>query len=626
MVQVLVFNKDAQHEAKITRFLSADYTTTIMANGNIPNQDSPFKHSNKNKLSHNYNLKFVSAFDISLFENSFYDLILINQSGAGSIGLSIIEKLNELQTPTPIIFLMRGNSLSVDKHAIELGASDCLPMQPLTSDSLDRSIRHALTRKNNEAKLNFLATHDQLTGLSNRYLFQEHLIRSIEVAKRNHSVFGLLLLDLDRFKMVNDSLGHDVGDLLLKEVALRIKNAVRATDIVARIGGDEFTILLDEIADKDELSSISIKIQQALVPVMNLQGHELFVTTSIGISYFPECGIEPQTLIKSADIALYKAKELGRNTHYFFTNDLSEEARLKLVLERDLRRALIKGEFEIFYQPQVDAKTHEIIGAEALLRWRHHTLGLVGPDKFIPLLEELGMMIGVEQWVLRQVCNIAKIVNSDDFYNVQNNKESNSDFNLPVSIDAEPIRVKQKKSKIKFSINISGSHFKLGNLAKNVELAINDSKVHPSCIEIELTEDIMIEHVEKNNEVLNSLSKMGVSIALDDFGKGYSSLTYLKDFPADVLKIDKAFINNLAVAGRDSAIVSSMIELSHKLSIKVVAEGVEDKEQAEILRLEGCDYIQGFLFAKPMPTDQFCDFLKNQNNQVPSPSLSLIGY
>ncbi len=572
MVQLLVFNRDEKHKIRIKQLLS----------GNGREQ---------------YHIKFAKNLNMEIFDNHYFDLILVNQSGAGKVGLSFIEKINGLQTPVPIIYIMRGNSLSVDKHAMELGASDCLPMDSLTQDSLDRSIRHALVRKTTEAKLSFLATHDPLTGLSNRYLFQEHLVRSIGVSKRKQTSFGLLMLDLDRFKMVNDSLGHDMGDLLLKEVALRIKSAVRAVDLVARFGGDEFSILLDDINDKEELSKIAIKIQKTLLPVMNLQGQELFVTTSIGISYFPECGIEPLTLIKSADIAMYKAKELGRNTHYIYSNDLSEESRLKLVLERDLRRALIRGEFELFYQPQFDVKTNKISGAEALLRWRHKTLGIISPDKFIPLLEETGMMIGVEQWVLRQVCHIAKLVNSHEF----DEKQINS----------------AKADELKFSINISGSHFKLGDLARNVESAIQDSGVNANCIEIELTEDIMIEHVERNNEVLNLLSKMGVSIALDDFGKGYSSLTYLKDFPADILKIDKAFINNLADEGRDSAIVSSMIELSHKLSIKVVAEGVEEPEQAEILRREGCDYIQGFLYAKPMPVDQFLDFLKTDRELKP---------
>ncbi|PCI71633.1 MAG: GGDEF domain-containing protein [Gammaproteobacteria bacterium] len=578
MVQVLVFNKDDEQKIKINRYFS----------------------SNGKGL---YQLKFAESFRMEIFDNHYFDLIIVNQSGAGKVGLSFIEKINSLQIPIPVIFIMRGNSLSVDNHAMELGASDCLSMESLTQDSLQRSVRHVLIRRNTEAKLSFLATHDPLTGLSNRYLFQEHLVRSISVSKRKGTSFGLLLLDLDRFKMVNDSLGHDIGDLLLKEVALRIKSAVRAVDLVARFGGDEFTVLLDDINDIDELSKIAGKIQKALLPVMNLQGQEVFVTTSIGISHFPECGIVPLTLIKSADIAMYKAKELGRNTYHVYSNDLSEESRLKLVLERDLRRALIKGEFELFYQPQIDVKTNRIAGAEALLRWRHQTLGIIAPDKFIPLLEEMGMMIGVEQWVLRQVCNIAKMVNSPDF------DRRNSDR---TTIDND------SADEIKFSINISGSHFKLGDLAKNVEYAIRDSGVKASCIEIELTEDIMIEHVERNNEVLNSLSKMGVSIALDDFGKGYSSLTYLKDFPADILKIDKAFIDNLAVESRDSAIVSSMIELSHKLSIKVVAEGVEQPEQAEILRKQGCDYIQGYLFAKPMAVDQFLDFLQTDEKLNPS--------
>ncbi|MGB0495730.1 MAG: EAL domain-containing protein [Kangiellaceae bacterium] len=560
MLQVLVLNKDQEHKRIITSLLSS--------------QDSE-----------QYQISFEENYKDNIFDNQYFDVILVNQNTTGVLGLGVVKRIAELQITTPVIFIMANNRLSVDDRAMKLGASDCIPFSELTASLLKRSIRHSVGRKNTEAKLSFLATHDQLTGCANRALFQEQVIRTIGFAKRRHSTFGVMIVDLDRFKSINDNYGHDIGDLLIQTISKRIRSAIRMTDTVGRLGGDEFSILLEDAKDTQELLNIANKIKQAITPPMNLRDHEVSITTSIGIAFFPECGIDAETLLKSADIALYKAKELGRNQNCIYSNDLDEEARLKVVLERDLRRALIKSEFEIFYQPQVDAKTNRFTGAEALLRWRHRTLGIISPDKFIPILEDTGMIIGVEQWVLKEVCKTA--------FHINNSSQTMG-------------------KNVKFSINISGAHFKLGDLANNVQAAVRESGVDPSCIELELTEDIMIEHVERNSQMLSELSEIGVTIALDDFGKGHSSLKYLKDFPVDILKIDKAFIDNIAKGVKERAIVSAMIDLSHKLSIKVVAEGVEHRQQAEILKTEECDFIQGFLFAKPKPFEEFSSYVSAQ--------------
>jgi len=544
MINVLLFDRGKKHASLIEDILNT-------------------------QVGQEYEIHCHSEFFNEIFSDSYFEVVLILDDRLDQIDLELIKQVVHLEIPAPIILISANQDQQLDDTALHLGAADSIPLDELSTSILERTIRHAIGRKNSEAQLSFLATHDQLTGLANRFLFHEHLTRTIGIAKRHHSTFGLLFLDLDRFKSINDSLGHDVGDMLLVEIASRIKQAVRVTDVVARVGGDEFTVLLEDAKNKQELAMIAKKIQLAIEPVINVRNHDLYATTSIGIAYFPECGLEPQSLMKSADIALYKAKEIGRNNFQFFTNDLNEKSRLKLELEKHLRRALIKGEFEIYFQPQVNASDHMICGVEALLRWNHPTMGLVSPIDFIPLLEELGLMVSVEQWVIKQVCLIAK-------------------------------RITDQYGGLRFAINISGSHFKLGDLKQSIYLALQESSLDASYLEIELTEDIMIEHVERNNNLLTELSEIGISIALDDFGKGYSSLSYLKNFPANTLKIDKAFIDNILSDGRESAIVESMIDLSHKLGIKVVAEGVEFKEQAKVLANKHCDFIQGYYFAKPM--------------------------
>ncbi len=553
MINVLLLEKSKQHFASLEKMLAQ-------------------------QTNRQYQIRWCGSFCEDIFANRYFDVILVVENQNNDTSLTIIKQIVNLELPIPIILISSLEDTAFDDRAMQAGATDSIPFSELSSALLDRSIRHAIGRRNTEAKLSFLATHDQLTGLANRYLFYEHLTRSISIAKRQQSTFGLLFMDLDKFKDINDSLGHDIGDMLLIEVANRIREAVRVTDVVARIGGDEFTLLLDDTKNKKELALIAKKIQNAIEPMIKIRQHELFVTTSIGIAYFPECGLEPQTLMKSADIALYKAKEFGRNKFHFYTNDLNEQARLKLELERSLRRAMIKGEFEVYFQPQVNASDHRISGVEALLRWNHPTIGLVAPSDFIPILEELGLMVVVEQWVISEVCNIAK-------------------------------KLTDKFGRIRFAINISGSHFKLGNLKQSIYMALQDSSLNANYLELELTEDIMIEHVEKNNHILNELSDIGISIALDDFGKGYSSLSYLKNFPANILKIDKSFIDNILTDGKESAIVEAMIDLSHKLGIQVVAEGVEDIKQANFLTEKNCDFIQGYYFAKPMSVNHLQKYL-----------------
>ncbi len=547
------------------------------------------------------NTRTSNEFDVLRSTEADLEIISINSFDACLLYWPKQRNLNRLKAlrsvlkfkkNVPTIVITQNYQKDLDRKLFKMGVDDCFSLEELSCSLLIRSIRHAIQRKSSEQKLAFISTHDQLTGLANRFLLKQHLEHTIGLAKRSNSQFAVMLLDIDKFKRFNDSLGPEYGDKLLVAVSERLKHCVRTTDIVARFGSDEFAILLENYGGVRELGKIAEKIQHNLKPAIEVNGQEFYITTSVGIAIFPECGIEANTLIKSAEAALHKAKDLGRNQFNFYSGDLNQSAQLKLELEKNLRRALIKGELEIYLQPQINPKTQKVAGAEALLRWQHPTRGLIPPSLFIPILEEMNLLVGVEAWVLNQVCQLAK--KFTDVY---------GDF--------------------RFSVNISGSHFKKGNLKENVFIALQSSSLEAKYLEVELTEDIMIEHVERNNKLLNELKELDISIALDDFGKGFSSLSYLKNFPVDILKIDKVFIQNMVADKRDLAIVESLIELAHKLGIRVVAEGVEDNTQLNRLSSLNCDYIQGFFYSRPLPIFAFEDFIqKNMIAKQPANSIS----
>lgn len=510
----------------------------------------------------------VSDFDVFIFF-----LVLESESS-----LNKLKQLLNFELSQPVIIITENFDETNYAKLHELGADDCLPQKELSSWLLIRSIQQSIHQKKTEAKLIHIAAHDRLTGLANRFLLHKYLENAVSRAKRNDNELSLLFVDLDKFQFINDSLGHKTGDKLLKIIGKKLLSCIRETDIVARLGNDEFAILLENSGSGRDIAKIAQKIQDTVSVPINIEDNEIIITASIGISNFPDCGNESAPILKSAELALRTAKQKGRNSFHFFTNELNQQAKHRLELEKSLRRALINCEFDVHLQPQINSETNRIVGAEALLRWNHPKFGFVSPITFIPLLEELGLLVGVESWVINRVCQLGK-------------------------------RLNDKYGPLRFSVNISGSHFKNGNLKENIYLALQASSLDALNLEVELTEDIMIEHVENSSLLLSELKEIGVSVALDDFGKGYSSLSYLKDFPADVLKIDKAFIDHLVSDNRDGAIVESLIKLSHKLGIKVVAEGVEEKTQLVYLQEAGCDIIQGYYFAKPMPIDEFEAFI-----------------
>ncbi len=434
--------------------------------------------------------------------------------------------------------------------------------------------RDVTERLEDQEHLQYLAHHDALTALPNRALFSDRLNHALAQMREVDDNLAVLFLDLDRFKIINDTLGHGIGDEVLRVLAERLKDCVREGDTIARLGGDEFAILIQGIKTANHAAPIAQKILDSLVQPFELDDRELYITTSIGISLAPMDGDDAQSLLKHADIAMYRAKDLGRNTYQFYSQSMSDAALERLTLETDLRHALEREEFRLYYQPQVNLNSGEITGIEALLRWQHPELGLVEPVEFIPILEETGLIVQVGEWVLRSACIQAK--------RWQKLYES-------------PLRV---------AVNLSGRQFSGHELSATLRNILHEAQLDPHLLEVEITESTVMRDDRRTMEVFNTLSELGVGIAIDDFGTGYSSLGYLKRFPIDTLKIDRSFIRDISTDPDDAAIVSAIIALADSLNLRVIAEGVETEAQNAFLCDQGCQTIQGYLFSRPMPADQ----------------------
>ena len=414
------------------------------------------------------------------------------------------------------------------------------------------------------AQLQHQATHDALTGLPNRVLYLDRLEREIAHAERDGHTFAVLVVDLDRFKVINDTLGHGPGDQLLKEVAHRLSRSIRTVDTVARTGGDEFLLLITDIRDPADTAVVATKILEELDKSVLIGGAEVHTSASIGISVYPTDGTDSDSLVAHADEAMYFAKRHGRNTFQYFNPGMSVFSRERLDLERDLRRALPMQQFEVHYQPKMDIATGRMNSVEALVRWRHPTRGLVGPTEFIPLAEESGLIFSIGEWVLREACRQAR----------------------QWQLDGQPF--------LRVAVNISPIHFRQPKFLDVVRSALSDHDLEPRYLEIELTETTVMDHADTSVQILEDLSRMGVIVSIDDFGTGYSSMSYLRRFPIDKLKIDRSFINELTTSSDAASIVKAIISLAHSLRLKVVAEGVETAEQLQQLRELGCDQFQGF--------------------------------
>ena len=429
-------------------------------------------------------------------------------------------------------------------------------------------------RKKSEEELRRLANFDLLTNLPNRALFQDRLTQAMERASRQNGRIALIYIDLDRFKKINDSFGHSLGDELLKIVAGRLCECVRGSDTVSRLGGDEFTIILPEIQNISDAGKVSEKVIEIMNNPFGLENQEVTISPSIGISLFPNDASDMETLLKNADAAMYYAKTKGRNNYQYYTQEMNAEARYRLNLENRLRRAMEDNNFQLYYQPQVDTKSLNITGYEALIRWRDAENGLISPVEFVPLLEDTGMIVPVGEWILRKVCSdIAQI------------SKLNNHF----------------KS---VSVNFSARQFVDNSLVDRVEKVLNETGVSTEHIVIEITETILMTETERSLQMLSELSELGLKLSLDDFGTGYSSLAYLKQFPIDVIKIDRSFVQDLHKDTSDAAICEAIIAIAQQLGLKVIAEGVETKDQFEFMQRRGCHSIQGFFFGKPVPLEK----------------------
>lgn len=432
-----------------------------------------------------------------------------------------------------------------------------------------------------ETEIRHQAYHDALTGLPNRIYFGERLDEALANAGRRGASCALMFIDLDRFKIVNDSLGHNAGDQLLKAVSERIRACLRSNDMLFRVGGDEFTVILPELTTPDDAARLARRIIAAVRAPVSLYDHEVKVGATVGIAVFPEDGRTGSALVKNADAAMYNAKQAGRGTHAFYRSTMNERAITRLNLEADLARAFQNGEFQIHYQPRLDARTRRVVAAEALLRWVSPTRGLVGPLEFIPVLEETGMIHLVGEWVLRSACE-------------QHRCWADAGF--------APVRV---------SVNISARQFQNPGFAATVTRILAATGVQPDAIELELTESLLITNPQQASVSLKALKALGLRLAIDDFGLGYSSLGYLRDFEVDCLKIDRSFVSDVTSNPRDRALAAAIVQLAGSLGISVVAEGVETDAQAAFFTELECNELQGFLFCKPLPATQITRYLGN---------------
>jgi diguanylate cyclase (GGDEF)-like protein len=425
-----------------------------------------------------------------------------------------------------------------------------------------------------------LVNYDALTGLPNRTLLHDRLSQALAQAQRNRRVVGVVFLDLDHFKIINNTLGHATGDRLLKAVAERLAGCVCQGDTVARPGGDEFTLMLPEVEDTQAVAGVAQRVLDTLAAPFELDGREVFVAASLGIALSPFDGDDAETLLKNADTATYQAKKHGRNNYQFYSAEMNVKAFERLALETSLRRALEREELLVHYQPQVDLSTGRVVGTEVLVRWQHPHLGLVSPTRFIPLAEETGLIAPIGEWVLRTAC-------------AQNKSWQQAGY-APLCV----------------AVNLSVRQFKQANLVQTVERVIRETGLDPRYLELELTESIFMQNAKATIQTLRELKEMGVKLSIDDFGTGYSSLSYLQRFPIDALKIDQSFVRDITTDPSDAAIGQAIISMAHSLRLKVVAEGVETEEQLAFLQRDRCDQMQGYYFSRPLPVEAFTQLLQ----------------
>jgi len=497
------------------------------------------------------------------------DVILADLNLPDSRGTQTVTSLQTSYPDIPLVIVSAWEDEAISLRSVKAGAQDYLVKGHIDGANLHRVIRYAVERKRTELELVRLAHYDQLTSLPNRTMLRERVEHALARAMRAGTGVATLVLDMDRFKEINDMLGHEIGDKLLIEVAQRIRASVRDQDTVARLGGDEFAVVLEGVSEAREVLPVIERIIDSLAEVTTIGGHEINSSTSVGIAMFPENGSNLSELLRAADLAMYQAKSSGRGRYQFFADAMQEEAQSRHALEWALRRAVERGEFQLVYQPQICLRTGMVIGVEALLRWMNPTRGLLTPYHFIAGLEEFGLINEVGEWVLQTACEQVRRWHA---------------------MDLEPMRI---------GVNVSAQQFEDPMLIDKIRGALKETKLPPEYLEIELTESCLMSDPGEAGALLRELREVGVRIAIDDFGTGYSSLTYLHDFPLNALKIDKNFVQSVESNDRGGPIANMIVGLGKNLGLDVIGEGVETEGQLEYLRNQGCDIAQGYLYARP---------------------------
>jgi diguanylate cyclase (GGDEF)-like protein len=506
-------------------------------------------------------LKFT---DEVMFEYMIDTLIGMASAGVGSL----------------LIFTINKRALQKADEATKIAESEAEKNRELNRTLEQKVLERTGELQASMEEVQYLATHDTLTGLPNRSMFSQLLNYAIKTAQRYQRQFAVLFIDLDRFKIINDTLGHEAGDQLLKEIATRLKQQLRAVDVVGRLGGDEFVILIEELTDSNQVATIAHKILTSVIKPITLMGQESRITASIGICMYPKDAADEQSLMKNADIAMYLAKEEGKNNYQFYSKDIQSKSLEHLSIETNLRFALERNELSLHYQAKVDFKTNMITGVEALLRWQSPYLGSVTPTRFISVAEESGLIIPIGRWVLKTACA----------QNVAWQQQG-----LPA---------------VCMAVNLSLRQLTDDNLIDDIRTALNDSGMAPNLLELEITESMVMHNPALIISILSKIKSMGVRLAIDDFGTGYSSLAKIQRFPVDTLKIDRSFVRNIPQDAEDKAITEAIIGMGKTLSLTVVAEGVETEEQMNFLKEHSCDEMQGYYFSKPVVPEQFADLLR----------------
>ena len=468
-------------------------------------------------------------------------------------------------------------SRELEMHTAAIAAHTMLRQHEVAAIILEA---HALATRVDAAPAEALPSHDGLTGLPNRLLLQDRLVLALDLARRQGTRLAVFFMGLDRFKHINDSLGHAIGDQLLQAVARCLLPCVRHTDTVSRAGGDEFVLLLPCIEDAESAAMCAQKMLTALARPQSIAGHDLYVSASIGVALFPDDGQDAATLMKSADGAMYHAKQNGGNNYLFFEQDMNARAVHRQVVEASLRRALERQEFVLHYQPKINLQSGAISGVEALIRWQHPQRGLLAPSEFVPVAEDCGLILPIGRWVLREACLQARAWRQAGL--------------APISI----------------AVNTSALEFRAKDFLDNIRATLAETEMPPDCLELELTENVLMRDTEASNLVLRALAGLGVRLALDDFGTGYSSLSYLRQFPIDSVKIDQSFVNQMSSNPDDASIVNAVISMGQSLKKCVIAEGVETEEQAALLLAQHCDVGQGYYFGRPMPAAELAAQLR----------------